>query len=173
MALTPAIAHYRTSPVQLFAGAAIDPQCRSWSGLQRRFAKKIEAGAQFFQSQLIDDFERLEKFMDQIAVGCDRPILAGIFLLKSAKNAQFINRNVPGVNIPDHIIQRLAEAKDSLREGMKIAAEQVQAAQDLCQGVHMMAIRREDLIPEILDIAGIRPVQSNQASHHREPAELA
>jgi len=134
-------------PVQLFAGAAIDPQCRSWSGLQRRFAKKIEAGAQFFQSQLIDDFERLEKFMDQIAVGCDRPVLAGIFLLKSAKNAQFINRNVPGVNIPEHIIQRLAEAKEPLREGMKIAAEQVQAAQDLCQGVHMMAIRREDLIP--------------------------
>lgn len=161
-------------PVQLFAGAAIDPQCRSWSGLQRRFAKKLEAGAQFFQSQLIDDFERLEKFMDQIAVGCDRPVLAGIFLLKSAKNAQFINRNVPGVNIPDYIIQRLAAAKEPLREGMKIAAEQVQAAQDLCQGVHMMAIRREDLIPEILDLAGISPVQPTAPLVSQpEPAELA
>jgi len=160
-------------PVQLFAGAAIDPQCRSWSGLQRRFAKKIEAGAQFFQSQLIDDFERLEKFMDQIAVGCDRPVLAGIFLLKSAKNAQFINRNVPGVNIPEHIIQRLAEAKEPLREGMKIAAEQVQAAQDLCQGVHMMAIRREDLIPEILDLAGISSIQAAPSVPECEPAELA
>ncbi|MGD1859558.1 MAG: methylenetetrahydrofolate reductase [Leptolyngbyaceae cyanobacterium] len=145
-------------PLRLFAGAAVDPQCRSWRALQSRFERKIEAGAQFFQSQLISDFERLEKFMDQIAVGCDRPVLAGIFLLKSAKNAQFIDRNVPGVNIPDHIIQRLANAKEPLREGMAIAAEQVKAARDLCQGVHLMAIRKEALIPEILDLAGIRPL---------------
>ncbi|NER78163.1 MAG: methylenetetrahydrofolate reductase [Leptolyngbya sp. SIO1D8] len=144
-----------SQPTTLFAGAAVDPQSPSWSGLQRRFAKKIEAGAQFFQSQLIDDFERFEKFMDQIAAGCDRPILAGIFLLKSAKNAQFINRNVPGVSIPDHIIERLAQASEPLQEGIRIAAEQVRAAKELCQGVHMMAVRREDLIPEILDLAGV------------------
>jgi len=95
------------------------------------------------------------------------------FALKSAKNAQFINRNVPGVNIPEHIIQRLAEAKEPLREGMKIAAEQVQAAQDLCQGVHMMAIRREDLIPEILDLAGISSIQAAPSVPECEPAELA
>ncbi|NJN21149.1 MAG: methylenetetrahydrofolate reductase, partial [Leptolyngbya sp. RL_3_1] len=74
----------------LFPGAAIDPQSPSWSGLQRRFERKLEAGAQFFQSQLITDFDRLDKFMAQIAAGCDRPILAGIFLLKSAKTL-FIN----------------------------------------------------------------------------------
>ncbi|MEM9002661.1 MAG: methylenetetrahydrofolate reductase [Cyanobacteria bacterium P01_F01_bin.86] len=142
----------------LFVGAAVDPQCGSWSGLERRFAKKVEAGAQFFQSQLIADFERLDKFMSQIAAGCDRPVLAGIFLLKSAKNAQFINRNVPGVQIPDAIIERLAQATDPLQEGICIAAEQVKAAQELCQGVHMMAIRREDLIPQILDLAGIKPL---------------
>lgn len=145
----------------LFAGAAIDPQSKSWSGLQRRFEKKLEAGAQFFQSQLIADFERLGKFMDQIAAGCDRPVLAGIFLLKSAKNAQFINRNVPGVQIPAYIIERLARASDPLYEGICIAAEQVKAAQQLCQGVHMMAIRREDLIPQILDLAGIQPFTSD------------
>lgn len=142
----------------LFVGAAIDPQCQSWSGLQSRFERKLQAGAQFFQSQLITDFDRLEKFMDQIAVGCNKPILAGIFLLKSAKNAQFINRCVPGVKIPQHIIDRLAQAKDPLEEGMKIAAEQVQIARQLCHGVHMMAIKREDLIPQILDMAGIAPV---------------
>ncbi|MEM6433062.1 MAG: methylenetetrahydrofolate reductase [Cyanobacteria bacterium P01_D01_bin.115] len=144
----------------LFAGAAIDPQSRSWSGLQRRFEKKLEAGAQFFQSQLIDDFERLEKFMVHVAVGCDRPVLAGIFLLKSAKNAQFINRNVPGVEIPEHIIQRLAQAADPLHEGVCIAAEQVKAARELCQGVHVMAIRREDLIPQILALAEVAPLSS-------------
>ncbi|WP_346290104.1 methylenetetrahydrofolate reductase [Sphaerothrix gracilis] len=147
-------------PTDLFAGAAVDPQSRSWSGLQRRFERKLEAGAQFFQSQLISDFERLEKFMDQVAAGCDRPVLAGIFLLKSAKNAQFINRCVPGVQIPQATIDRLAAASDPLLEGMKIAAEQVQAARQLCQGVHLMAVRREDLIPQILDLAGVAPIRA-------------
>jgi len=144
----------------LFAGAAVDPQLKSWSGLQSRFERKLEAGAQFFQSQLISDFELLEKFMDKIAAGSDKPILAGIFLLKSAKNAQFINKYVPGVNIPQAIIDRLAAADDPLHEGMKIAAEQVQLARQLCQGVHMMAVKREDLIPQILDLAGILPVKT-------------
>jgi methylenetetrahydrofolate reductase (NADPH) len=144
--------------LDLFVGAAVDPQCKSWSGLQSRFERKIEAGAQFFQSQLITDFERLEKFMDTIASGYKKPILAGIFLLKSAKNAQFINRCVPGVNIPQHIIDRLAKAKDPFEEGMKIAAEQVQIARQLCQGVHLMAVKREDAIAPILDLAGVAPV---------------
>ncbi|AFY86168.1 methylenetetrahydrofolate reductase [Chroococcidiopsis thermalis] len=144
----------------LFVGAAVDPQCKSWSGLQSRFERKLAAGAQFFQSQLITDFDRLEKFMTQIASGCNKPVLAGIFLLKSAKNAQFINRCVPGVNIPEHIIDRLAQAKEPLAEGIKIAAEQVQIARQLCDGVHMMAVKREDLIPQILDLAGIPPVVS-------------
>ncbi|MDJ0713252.1 MAG: methylenetetrahydrofolate reductase [Prochloraceae cyanobacterium] len=147
-------------PTDLFPGAAVDPQLKSWSGLQRRFEKKIEAGAQFFQSQLITDFDRLNKFMTQIASATDKPILAGIFLLKSAKNAEFINRKVPGVTIPEEIIDRLAKATEPLQEGMKIAAEQVQLAKQLCQGVHMMAVKREDLIPQILDMAGISPIDA-------------
>jgi methylenetetrahydrofolate reductase (NADPH) len=139
----------------LFAGAAVDPQIKSWSSLQKRFERKVEAGAQFFQSQLITDFDRLDKFMSQIAVGLDKPILAGIFLLKSAKNADFINRYVPGVNIPQETIDRLAKAKKPLEEGMKIAAEQVKIAKQICNGVHMMAVKKEDLIPQILDLAGI------------------
>jgi methylenetetrahydrofolate reductase (NADPH) len=144
----------------LFPGAAVDPQCPSWSGLQRRFERKLAAGAQFFQSQLICDFDRLEKFMTQIVAGTNKPILAGIFLLKSAKNAAFINRCVPGVNIPQDIIDRLAVATDPLQEGIQIAAEQVKMARQLCQGVHLMAVKREDLIPQILDLAGIAPMRS-------------
>ncbi len=146
-------------PLNLFPGAAVDPQLKSWSGLQKRFEQKINAGAQFFQSQLITDFDRLDKFMNQIAVGTDKPILAGIFLLKSAKNARFINRYVPGVNIPEATIERLAKAEKPLEEGMKIAAEQVLLAKDLCQGVHLMAVKREDLITPILDLAGIAPLE--------------
>jgi methylenetetrahydrofolate reductase (NADPH) len=85
-------------------------------------------------------------------------VLAGIFLLKSAKNAHFINRNVPGVVIPNWVIERLEKATDPLQEGMAIAAEQVRMARDLCQGVHMMAVRREDLIPAILELAGLKPI---------------
>ncbi|MGB8691635.1 MAG: methylenetetrahydrofolate reductase, partial [Microcoleus sp.] len=128
----------------LFAGAAVDPQSPSWSGLQSRFEKKIEAGAQFFQSQLITDFELLDKFMHQIAAGCNKPILAGIFLFKSAKNAEFIKKYVPGVHIPQETIDRLAKAPEPLQEGIKIAAEQVKLARQICQGVHMMAVKRED-----------------------------
>ncbi len=145
--------------LNLFAGAAVDPQLKSWSGLQSRFEKKLTAGAQFFQSQMITDFDKLDKFMSQIALDTGKPILAGIFLLKSAKNANFINKYVPGVHIPDEIIERLAKAVNPLEEGVKIAAEQVRIAQELCQGVHMMAVKREDLIPNILDRAGVKPIQ--------------
>jgi methylenetetrahydrofolate reductase (NADPH) len=146
--------------IDLFAGAAVDPQSKSWSGLQSRFDRKVAAGAEFFQSQLISDFDILAKFMDKIAANYQKPVLAGIFLLKSAKNAQFINKNVPGVDIPQDIIDRLAQAQEPLLEGIKIAAEQVKLASQLCQGVHLMAVKREDLIPQILDLAGIPPVSS-------------
>ena len=147
-------------PLQLFPGAAVDPQLKSKSGLQKRFEKKLEAGAEFFQSQMITDFDKLDKFMNEIACVSEKPILAGIFLLKSAKNAQFINKYVPGVNIPDSTIERLANAVSPLQEGIKIAAEQVQLAKTMCQGVHMMAVKREDLIPQILEQAGIEPVNT-------------
>ncbi|MEB3293504.1 MAG: methylenetetrahydrofolate reductase [Synechococcales bacterium] len=139
----------------LCVGAAVDPQCPSWSGLKSRFNRKVAAGADFFQSQLISDFDRLEKFMVELGRPAGKPILAGIFLLKSAKNARFINRAVPGVYIPDSIIDRLEQAANPLEEGITIAAEQVKLAQQICQGVHLMAVKREDLIPQILDRAGI------------------
>jgi methylenetetrahydrofolate reductase (NADPH) len=145
--------------VDLFVGAAVDPQSNSRSGLQRRFEQKVAAGAQFFQSQLISDFDVFDKFMQQIASCHHKPVLAGIFLLKSAKNAEFINRNVPGVEIPQHTIDRLARSSEPLLEGIEIAAEQVRLASQMCQGVHLMAVRREDLIPQILDLAGIAPLE--------------
>ncbi|MDE5068526.1 MAG: methylenetetrahydrofolate reductase, partial [Trichodesmium sp. St4_bin8_1] len=144
----------------LFVGAAVDPQSPSWSGLKRRFELKLLAGSQFFQSQLISDFDKLEKFMNQIAVDSNKPILAGIFLLKSAKNAAFINKYVPGIDIPEHIISRLANAEKPLQEGIKIAAEQVKISSKICHGVHLMAVKREDLIPKILDMAEISPISN-------------
>ena len=145
--------------LDLFPGAAVDPQSDSWSGLTRRFEQKVKAGAQFFQSQMLTDFDRLETFMNEVATPANKPVLAGIFLFKSAKNARFIQKYVPGVHIPEEIIERLEKAEQPLQEGIKIAAEQVQKARELCQGVHMMAVKKEEVIPEILDLAGVKPVE--------------
>ncbi|MFN3927341.1 MAG: methylenetetrahydrofolate reductase [Pseudanabaenaceae cyanobacterium] len=137
------------------AGAAVDPQSSSWSGLVSRTEKKVLAGAKFLQSQMITDFDKLDKFMAQVARPLGVKVLAGIFLLKSAKNAQFINKYVPGVNIPQQIIDRLAQAEQPLAEGINIAAAQIKIAQQICDGVHIMAIKAEHLIPEILQRAGL------------------
>lgn len=77
---------------------------------------------------------------------------------------------MPGVQIPEHLIERLEQAADPLEEGIQIAAEQVQQAQSICQGVHMMAVRREDLIPQILDRAGIKPMTPPAAE---QPAQTS
>ena len=149
-------------PVKLFSGAAVDPQLPSLSGLQKRCERKVMNGADFFQSQMITDFDRLEVFMDKVARPLGKPILAGIFLLKSAKNARFINKHLPGVKIPDSTIQRLEAASNPLLEGVDIAAEQVKIARELCDGVHLMAVKAEHLIPKILDRAEIQPLTGKE-----------
>ena len=140
---------------KLFAGAAADPNCRSISGLRRRLEHKKNAGARFLQTQMVMDCEVLENFCNEIAKPLELPVLAGVFLLKSSKNAQFINKVVPGACIPDSIINRLEEAKDPISEGINIAAEQIRRFLDITQGVHIMAIKSEQRIPEILDQANI------------------
>ncbi|MGB1416666.1 MAG: methylenetetrahydrofolate reductase [Synechococcus sp.] len=139
----------------LFHGCAADPHSRSWSGLQRRLTRKRDAGAQFVQTQMVMDPAVLERFQCDLAGPLGLPVLAGVFLLKSAKNALFINRMVPGACIPEQLIQRLADAQDPAEEGIAIAAEQVKRYLGIVQGVHLMAIKAEDRIPQILDRAGV------------------
>ena len=83
------------------------------------------------------------------------PVLAGVFLLKSAKNAQFINRVVPGACIPESIISRLEKSPYPIDEGILIAAEQVKSFLGIAQGVHLMAVKAEEQIPLILDKANV------------------
>ena len=139
----------------LFAGCAADPQSRSWSGLQRRLQRKQAAGARFVQTQMVMDPEALERFQRELAGPLDLPVLAGVFLLKSAKNARFINRVVPGACIPDALIHRLECAENPAMEGVAIAAEQVKRYLGIVRGVHLMAIKAEERIPMILDRAGL------------------
>ena len=144
-------------PTDLFAGAAADPQSPSWSGLSSRVRRKQQAGARFLQTQMVMDEDCLKRFVDEITAPLGLPVLAGVFLLKSAKNAAFINRVVPGACIPQAIIDRLAAASNPADEGITIAAEQVRRYAQTCQGVHLMAVKAEERIPLILERAGFSP----------------
>ncbi len=135
----------------LFAGAAADPNCLNVKSLTKRLERKRKAGARFLQTQMVMNPFVLEKFCKEIAHPLELPVLAGVFLLKSAKNAAFINRVVPGACIPNSIIARLESSKDPLNTGIAIASEQVQNFLSIAQGVHIMAIKAEDKIPEILN----------------------
>lgn len=141
--------------IQLFCGAAADPHSPSWSGLASRVRRKAEAGARFMQTQMVMHPDALKRFVEEITGPLGIPVLAGVFLLKSARNAQFINRVVPGAAIPEHLIDRLAAAVDPAAEGMAIAAEQIRSYATIAQGVHLMAVKAEERIPHILKLAGV------------------
>ena len=142
-------------PINLFAGAAADPNCKGFDGLKRRIELKKKAGSKFLQTQMVMEPKKLEKFCQEITEPLKIPVLAGVFLLKSAKNAQFINRVVPGACIPQSIISRLENSKYPIDEGISIAAEQVKLFLGIAQGVHIMAIKAEQQISMILDKANI------------------
>ena len=142
-------------PINLFAGAAADPNCKGFDGLRRRIELKKKAGANFLQTQMVMNPKVLERFCKEISEPMKIPVLAGVFLLKSAKNAQFINRAVPGASIPESIITRLESSSNPIEEGISIAAEQVKSFLGIAQGVHIMAIKAEEKIPMILEKANI------------------
>ncbi len=143
----------------LFAGAAADPNCKSFSGLRSRLEKKSIAGARFLQTQMVMDPYVLDRFCKEIATPLKLPVLTGVFLLKSAKNAMFINRVVPGACIPNSIVARLEESKHPANEGIEIAAEQVKRFLGITKGIHLMAIKAEERIPEILEKAEVSSLQ--------------
>jgi len=139
----------------IFSGAAADPSCRNKISLEKRIRKKKEAGARFIQTQMVMNKESLREFCEQISGPLEIPVIAGVFLLKSYKNALFVNKYVPGANIPNNILERLKDAKDPLQEGIKIAAEQANDFINIADGIHLMAVKAENLIPEILEKADI------------------
>ena len=117
--------------------------------------KKKEAGAEFIQTQMIMKKENLKDFCEKISNPLEIPVIAGVFLLKSYKNALFINKYVPGANIPENILNRLKDSKDPLQEGIKIAAEQAHDFIKIANGIHLMAVKAEHLIPEIIEKADL------------------
>ncbi len=153
--IDPSFKSLSDNKTDIFAGAAADPSCNNLKILKKRTEKKKQAGAKFLQTQMIMDKKYLIRFCQEISRPIDLPVLAGVFLLKSYKNALFINKYVPGANIPDEILNRLKEAKNPLEEGINIASEQVRDFIEIAEGVHIMAVKSEHLIPEIIKKAGI------------------
>ena len=99
--------------------------------------------------------ENLIEFCEKIANPLEIPVIAGVFLLKSYKNALFINKYVPGANIPENILNRLKDAQNPLEEGIQIASEQAQDFFNIANGIHLMAVKTEHLIPKILEKANL------------------
>lgn len=134
---------------RFFAGAAVAPAAEPQPLVLRKYQKKISCGAGFFQTQAVFQRSKLESFMAE-ASSCGVPVILGVLLLKNSRMADFLNRNIPGVQVPQDLLQRLDGAEDPLREGVLIAREMVALAREFCQGVHLMTFGQEALIPQIL-----------------------
>lgn len=142
---------------QFFAGAVVTPGADPVEPQIMRMEKKIEAGAKYFQTQAVYDVEQFAEFMDQVR-GFGVPVLCGIVLLKSVGMARFMNANVSGVDVPDSLIARLKKDKQKTKSGetaVEIAVETIDAVKDICQGVHIMPLGWDHLVPEIIARAGL------------------
>lgn len=135
-------------------GASANPNAPSLEKEIEEMEAKAEGGAEFFQTQPIFDVEAFGKFMED-ARHIQVPVLAGIFLLKSAGMACYMNQRVPEVIVPQRVIQDLEEARDPVSKSLEIAAHTIQALQHLCAGVHIMTIHWEEKVPILLDVVGL------------------
>ncbi len=137
-------------------GAIVTPEARPLEPQLLKFEKKIDAGADFIQTQAIYDLNNFRSFMDY-ARKFKVKILAGIVLLTSAGMAKFMNKNVPGIFVPDTLIEELAGSPKgkALETGIQIAARMIRTIRNekMADGVHIMAIGKEEVVPRILELA--------------------
>jgi methylenetetrahydrofolate reductase (NADPH) len=144
--------------VDFCAGAIVTPEANPIEPQMIKFEKKVEAGAEFIQTQAIYDMDNFKKFMDY-ARKFDVRILAGIILLTSHRMAIYMNKNVPGVFVPQNLIDEMEAAPKGTKvaKGIEIAGRMVRQLKEekLCDGVHIMAIGKEEVVPDILDAAGL------------------
>lgn len=134
---------------EFYTGAAAAPEAEPFAPTLFKLEKKVAAGARFLQTQAVFDTGRLRAFREATShLGVK--VIAGILLVKSAGMARFINRNIPGLTIPDSLIAELESAESPLTKGVEIARRLAAEARPFCDGLHIMAMGREDLIPEIV-----------------------
>jgi methylenetetrahydrofolate reductase (NADPH) len=144
--------------IEFCAGAIVTPEARPIEPQMIKFEKKVAAGAEFFQTQAIYDLENFTKFMEY-ARKFKTKILAGIVLLSSARMAKYMTENVPGIFVPQNLIDELSKVpkEQMLAKGIEIAGRTIAALKknNICNGVHIMAIGREEVVPDILATAGL------------------
>lgn len=146
--------------VEFFAGAIVTPESDPIEPQLMKFEKKIQSGAEFFQTQAIYDLDRFRTFM-KYARNFDVKILAGLVLLVSAGMARYMNANVPGIFVPQELIDEMAGVPkgkgNALKKGIEITGRMIKELKEeaICDGVHIMAIGKEEVVPDILSAAGI------------------
>jgi len=163
------------TPPSLFLGAAENPFAPPVDFRPLRLAKKVEAGADFIQTQFCFDVPRLRRFM-QAVVDLGLPervfILVGVGPLRSAKAGEWMRSQVPGVSIPDEVIDRLrrAPAERQREEGKRLCVEIIQQVREIpgVHGVHVMAYRQEEWVAEIIEDAGLLPRRQAAPRRPRE-----
>ena len=144
--------------VEFCAGAIVTPEAQPIEPQLIKFEKKVEAGAEFFQTQAIYDLDNFSRFMEY-ARQFPVKVLAGIVLLSSTRMAKYMTENVPGIFVPQNLIDELASVpkEEVLAKGIEIAGRMIALLRDnlICDGVHIMAIGREEVVPDILNAAGM------------------
>jgi methylenetetrahydrofolate reductase (NADPH) len=164
-----------TTPPRVFLGAAENPFVQPYDWRPLRLAKKVEAGAQFIQTQYCFDVPRLQQFMARVRdLGLDKRVylLVGVGPLRSDKAAEYMRTHVPGVVIPDAVVERLRKMpkEKKVAEGKRICVEIIQQVKEIpgVAGVHVMAYRQEELVAEIIEESGLLPRPLQPASGARE-----
>ncbi|MCV3736992.1 methylenetetrahydrofolate reductase [Rhizobium sp. TRM96647] len=149
-----------TTPPKVFLGAAINPFAPPYGFRPYRLAKKIEAGAQFVQSQYCFDVPMFREYMKKVRdLGLHEKcyILVGVGPMASARTAKWIRSNVPGIHIPDSIIARLEGAQDQKKEGKQLCIDIINEVKEIegVSGIHVMAYRQEEYVAEIVHESGV------------------
>jgi len=149
---------------QMFIGAAANPFAEPFEWRVHRLAKKVEAGADFIQTQCIYNMEKMREWVRQandMGLTEKTYILAGVTPMKSLGMARYMKSKVPGMDVPDDVIKRLqgVDKKKQADEGIKMACEQIEEFKEMkgVAGVHLMAIEWEHRVPEIAELAGVLP----------------
>lgn len=141
---------------QFFIGGAVTPEADPLGPMLAKFETKVKAGAEFFQTQAIYSPDQFASFMKAVRKFKVK-VLAGILLLRNAKMAEFMNANIPGVSVPQAMIDELKAAGDkrAIEAGVEIAVRTINAVRPHCDGVHIMAIKATDRLPQIIEQAGL------------------
>jgi methylenetetrahydrofolate reductase (NADPH) len=147
---------------KMFIGAAANPFGDPFEFRVIRLAKKVVAGTDFIQTQGIYDIDRFEKWMEGVRKrGLDKKvhILGGVIPFKSVGAAKYIKNKVPGMVVPDELVERMKKASDAKQEGINIAIDTIKQLKNMkgVHGVHIMAIEWEKKVPEIAEGAGLLP----------------